>query len=246
VITGAFVEMACTSKACAPPPVGTGGSTPSASSASSPDEMYQRGLDLLHSGVERVTKLPPGPYSALDFYVNSGYLYMNRVLREGADVVKARPYFNPSMSPLLLAKATERHERDLDRAKRSLSNMDEAFEQASVVTDGPVLVHRGISDYRSIDEVLEQYVPGAVVSDKGFVSTSLSEWYSSSFASADSAPTSVRIHVTIPTGVKVLAGSIVESELILNRGTQMRVVGIRNRRRVNDMDTVDIDLEVIP
>lgn len=98
-----------------------------------------------------------------------------------------------------------------------VAGMDDAFKEGSVSLNGRTL-YRGISNQK----VVEGLKVGATYTDKGFSSTSLDKDMSLKFSGKKGA----LIEITPKTQTKGLQGEPNENEVILNRGTGIKVTSI--------------------
>lgn len=215
------LEFACRDKSCAPPPVGTGGSNPSGAgraatalealrmSKESRDALRDRVLDEYPSLFRN--QMPDGLYddyaaaNQLIAYTGIEYQTINRYLRDDDD------YANSEKVQL----------------------MDRAFRNHSVELTEPVTVYRGMRMEHHKDNPYEPEA-GYTLEDKAFMSTSARLWEAFQFAGGKSSDmtsgmtsTSVVVQIKVPAGTRVLGGEMDEKELILNRGTKVRVTGVR-------------------
>lgn len=137
------LAFACKDKSCAPPPVGTGGST--GGKSVHPDTAAFRAADKVR--VESLSKVEAmsdaDARSALAFYTGSAYIEVNGQLRGTIGV-------DESVTNLI-------------------DEIDRAFESAAVTTTEPIVVHRSVE---MNDELRSVLTPGTEFTDKGFVSTS--------------------------------------------------------------------------
>lgn len=137
-----------------------------------------------------------------------------------------------------------------DKAKSDVKYMDSVFEKSSVATETAGTVYRGvITESKKVSDSWESKLKvGSIVTDKGFVSTSESVETAHSFSRNDYF-VGVLYEIKIPAKTKILGGSESESEVILNRGTQMKVTNVTVRERelyVGQPWLVKVELEVIP
>ena len=88
----------------------------------------------------------------------------------------------------------------------------------------PVTVYRGIQAFRNspqMVEMVESLQPGAVLEDKGFMSTTPSESGTDLFRMGED---SVTIHIKLPAGIKVAYLKNTYDEILLPPGTRLRIV----------------------
>lgn len=232
MITGSFVELACTSKACAPPPVGVGGSKPSGSAprlkpagggeASTTTEAFTQSDDAIRS----LSETDAG--HAIRLYVEAYTQEAYAVINEGL-----RRYGKPTS-----ANAT------------AVKMMDTAFNKASVRLTEPATVHRGMvveADESAFDLEASMFRKGKVVTDKAYVSTSIEPGTAEAFTRTGMDPgyeglVPVYVTVHLPKGTRVLAGSWNEHELILDRGRKMRITDTS----VNEDGVLEVEMQVLP
>lgn len=128
----------------------------------------------------------------------------------------------------------------------AVAEMDRAFDAAAVTLSAPVTVTRGavfgnegetVAQTRA--SVLRAFAPGAEFRDHAFVSTTYDPEVSNTFSRGYGVRTLFEIGV--PAGSRVLAGSRMESELILNRGSTFRVRSVSERE--DGTVVVSMDLE---
>lgn len=200
---------ACKSKACAPPPVGTGGSDTGAGSPSPVGytEMYtafdgaMRGLS---TGDRRSI------HSAVMYYTdtdNYHYEDINSILRG------------------------EREYDDGGPEMLAIEGMDLAFSNgvAPSLPHDTVLYRGMLLDSKS--KVLAAMKPGAEFTDKAFVSTSASEEATEPFRKTELSSRNrveVLLRIKAPKGTRVIPGVDDEEELILDRGTEFRVKSVED------------------
>jgi hypothetical protein len=232
--TSSPVAFACLSKACAPPPVGTGGSRPGAGSASSPTRAVRLGVRTMNREIRRLEKaqrrLGNGEslsdddqraldaLDAVDHYTKQGFETVNTGLRRGDDLSGS--------------------------VGRTVKDMDEAFDRFGVTLTERSVLHRGMSG-----PPLEEsgFVVGAEITDKGFMSASSEEGMAKFFGGLQRGRgrrTEYRMRVSVPGGTRVLVGNPLEDELILPRGSRFVVRGVSENRDKGGRSffTVDVDL----
>lgn len=229
----AALVAACNSKACAPPPFGTGGSLrkkgghiplspenekrlsdATAATASQADRALSAMWDEGSRGVQQAG-------DALDAYTGNGYKQTNAFLRDNEPPAR-RPGHVMSDSEMV---------QDEDLA--AVHGMDEAFRRASVpmVDDG--VVYRG-----AIAGAGGMPIPyaGMRLHDDAFVSTSTMMSNARDFTTVG-AGRRVLMQLIIPKGTHVLAGVGYENELILDRGSSFHVLSVEHDVQSN-MTTV--------
>lgn len=203
MITGKFVELACTDKSCAPPPVGTGGSKPRRPASES----------ARSASLARWNKLDRADRAALSAYIGSFYIEINSALRGQYGM----------------------HES----VQQLVDEMDRAFKGASVMLSDSATVYRTA---RLTPELEEQLTVGSTFVDKAFVSTSTTP-----YGTLQIAESPAMFRIALPKKTRVLAGSIDEKELILNRGSRFRVVN-KSEEPGDFANTTRVvyDLELVP
>lgn len=127
-----------------------------------------------------------------------------------------------------------------------VTEMDTAFEEAGVKLKDSIMVSRGAvfgNEGDTIKDTAEWiktlFRVGAEFTDHGYTSTTYDDEVSKTFATGYGV--SVRFKMRLAAGVRVLAGSSSESELILNRGTLMRVTSINEHDDGSFTIEVDVD-----
>lgn len=136
-------------------------------------------------------KLPDAQHRALQMYQGYGYGPMNRLLRHG----KATPDDRP-LPPLELKRART---VEMDAA-RAVRGVDKALETAPPL-ERPTTVYRGMG---MRDEMWDTLRPGAILHDKGYVSTSIDRAKGDEFArnGAFGGKHGVQISITVPKGTR--------------------------------------------
>jgi hypothetical protein len=230
--TSSLIVLACQSKSCAPPPVGTGGSSTSSSRSGMTvprrDDLDEQGVEAARvaAKVRAVNILKDKDASeALASYEKSGYKQINSGLRAGRDV--------PSVGPSNVAAYAS--DKSNDRFAL-VPHMDRAFRDMAVTLPAPAYLYRTVRLGNGAGGMIKfDTTPGTVITDKGFCSTSIAgQW-------GEIAMIGTLLRIKAPAGTKVLGGKASEGELILNRGTSMRVIGesvVRGQRV--------IDVEIVP
>jgi hypothetical protein len=207
--TSSLVVFECKSKACAPPPVGTGGSTGGGSHVK---DAIDRSRELMDSDPD-----PRSDASTVDYYVGEGALHINGMLR--------RP----------------RKGEGWPRIERMIGEMDSAFDKYGVQLSQDATVHRGMT-LGSMKEVRKAFREGRVVTDKGFVSTSVDPDQARRFARSTPKVVGVRLEIKLPKGTTILAGREDEQELILRRNSQFRVGSVREVSEPNINVVISLEL----
>lgn len=217
---------ACKDRSCAPPPVGTGGSKSSGAGRTG-DAVDAVRMSVRHRNDAEAALLQR---------------------REGGEVLTQAEDMD-----LAAVKAVDRYAdayySEINGALRNggthelVPLMDRAFENHSVELTEPIEVHRGIALPQRLGQ---PFGVGDVVEDKGFMSTTTGDTMASVFMSGrpDSTPTMMRIKV--PAGTRVLGGSWYESELILNRGTKVRITSVQGRENKYGRQSLYVEAEVVP
>jgi hypothetical protein len=163
--------------------------------------------------------------SVLKVYGVDGYLAMNLYLRKGR------------VDSTLLRYAGV---PDEGRLKQMVKRMKDAFAKGAHRLEEDLIVHR------ATDHPMKLKV-GSTFTDKGFVSTSLSDVVAGNVVSergGEAAPVMFRIR--LPKGTSVLPGNDWESELILAPDSTFRVVSASKERRPGSSKPVTIyELELV-
>lgn len=182
-----------------------------------------------------------------DYYKQYGYGFINDSLRgvkyEESDA-EHRDYLGVPKRP------------SQEQLAKHIEGMDKNFEYSAVACDKTMTLHRGMVDYDATktgsrgafesryatSEDLQgswvsQLKVGQVITDNGFASTSISKETATGFSSSDSF-VGVMFVIKAKKGTRVMAGAENESELILNRGTQMKV------KKVSAVNAGTHDIEV--
>jgi hypothetical protein len=125
-----------------------------------------------------------------------------------------------------------------------VSNLDAAIGSSSLSADTPL--HRGVQfkTAKEQQKFMAQLEPGAVVSDAGYMSTTLDESTASQFAGFGTRP-AVTFNINAPAGTNFLYLGDREHELLLPRGTKLRVLGVRPGVSVSKWDSWEVDVEVV-
>lgn len=218
---------ACGSKACAPPPVGTGGSVPGAGGAppAKPEELSSAEWSQIKSAPGSADR-----NSAVSVYTQAGFLAINGHLR-GAPFDPRKIRIAHLMSS---AVGVDDVRKKYDAEVAMIPHIDAAFRNGSHALSRDTLLFRGAS-FPSVDHL----VPGAVLKDDGFMSTTTSRDTAVGFTDGKGMP--VTYSITVPKGTRVLAGDMSENEVVLNRGTSLRVTRVRTS---NDGYTM-VEAEVV-
>lgn len=214
---------ACKSKACAPPPVGTGGSASAAE-----DGDFAMDKDFI------AARLKLGKSMAVDSYCEMGFVAINSYLRGDTPEQREallRQSLNSPDDPLEKLHDTW----GWDTAVSLIPQIDEAFKSMSHALSRDTMLYRGV-EMTDISE----FKPGAVFTDKGFMSTTAMANVASGFTKYGRGGRKVVFHITAPKGTKVIPGTRGEREWILNRGTSMRVTKVTDSK--NDHVVVHAEL----
>lgn len=150
--------------------------------------------------------LTPAQDKAMRFYQSPGFALMNGQLR-GLDKknIKADVSFNDA---------------DLARARQASKDLTAAIRKAPPLTQ-PMTVYRGFSA-----DQFGNLKPGDTFTDKGFVSTSLTNDVGSVGKAAKPATAEIRL----PKGAKAAAGS--SREMVLPPGTKFKILSAGSKRGV--------------
>lgn len=203
---------ACTSKACAPPPVGTGGSAPAGGSRRSTS--VTAALKESREQWKALRETDPKAADALLDYMGDGFEAYNSILRGTATEYQRKVGTGP------------------------LVDLQRAFDKASVLLPSEATLYRGmgveldmakLGTYDAAVRAIEsQFAVGTEFTEKGFTSTSTSVTTANKFsvkgmmASKRRFPT--RVIIKAPKGTRVLAGQPMEQEVVLAPNTKYRVV----------------------
>lgn len=182
---------------------------------------------------EYIRKLGYDGRNGIETYTGSGYTYMNSYLRGNTD--SAYDMFASNMS--------EDEEPDYDyfddQINSAIAELDSAFEGNGAILQNDVLVYRGIdSDSGILEEVIDGGT-GTIISDSGFISTSIDDSVAKKFAGA----TGTLLKIVARKGTRALyplaanMGQSDENEVIINRDSKMRVISI-DKEKVKMASTV--------
>jgi hypothetical protein len=160
----------------------------------------------------------------MDYYEGAGFKFVNGSLRGmtfDEFVAHPRNEWNVKRTGI------ESVRRQWDETGKNVELMDQAFRSAHRLSRDTVL-YRGMSIPNDPNGLLGQLRDGAVVTDKGFVSTSANrDWaggFTESHITHPLGTVPVVFEIVAPKGTRVVAGSIYEQEAVLNRGTSLRIV----------------------
>ncbi|RCG31977.1 hypothetical protein DQ384_05390 [Sphaerisporangium album] len=200
-------DSSAAERTAAPPRRGSassGGSKAGARAARAAPVKDKRWLDA-HYGEWR-NSLSPTQDKAMRFYQSPGFALVNgqlRGLKKGE--IKADVSFTDA---------------DLERARKASTALKSAIKKAPPLVE-PMTVYRGFGANQFGD--LE---PGQVLSDKGFVSTSITP----DVGAVGKATKQATAEITLPEGTKAAAGSA--RELVLPPGSKFRVLDVSDRSGV--------------
>lgn len=192
---------ACNSKSCAPPPVGSGGSTPGGSFEG---EVMSSG-SVFETGRRAWSKMTPDEDKARRSYINTGYQKTNQFMRG----------VSGSNTAAIRAKV-EAMRAVFDRCAAPLPG-------PAVLYRGAVMSHELVSQYK-VGAVVKDKAFVSTSCEKS--STSAFHWTVNAERSQEYGLHSVLMRIKAPAGTKVLAGHPDERELILNADTPMRVTAV--------------------
>lgn len=209
--TRSSAVFACAAKACAPPPVGKGGSLGTGSAAAKAAAKEKVRATIKGSGLgaflagesRRIKESDPALAKVIGSYINQGYFVMNRLLRDP----KGR------IDPVMLGQAGARDRAELQRMVKTMRG---GF-------DNPPRLKASATLFRGINTWVNLKV-GSTISDKGFVSTSLSEDAAKAVSGGDNKSWTL-FRITAGKGTAYLPGKVDEEELILAPRSRFRVLG---------------------
>jgi hypothetical protein len=184
---------------------GTSGAAGHTAAAGAYSDLSDAAAAAMHAAF--YPQLSPAEAAAFRGYGHNDYVKINRLLRTGR--AKEDSWFSGGAYAEAITKTF-------------IHPMDTAFTRASRIPHATIL-HRGFSSHELEQALKNPHAKGMVFSDKGFVSTSR-RW-----ASAFSGRIHLRIHV--PAGTKAVAmehfGYGFEKEILLNRGSRFKVMGVK-------------------
>lgn len=242
------VVLACKSKACAPPPVGTGGSKPSGKSGG--QSMKVR---------KRMSPWPGVSADVYDAWSESHRKRRNAMMSESVDMRLAattvEQYTTDGSHRINRALRNESLDEMNPMIAGDVADMKRAFSRLGVKLPEDATVYRGMTMYNEldVDDVMSMFAPGSEFTDKAFVSTSTSKRVADGFAATKSLASKdpekqrqavgvgVRMRIKVPKGTKVLAGARQEQEFILNAGTKFVVKSVKQPTP----SFVTVELEVV-
>lgn len=192
--------------------------------ASSAEDAYAKSVELQKS-------LPKEEADALEGYTSGDYVRINDHLRD---------YDRPSS--LMWDKMFPK--MSVDEIESKVEALDKTFEKTSVACSEPVEVFRGMALAKG--SWASKLQAGDVIEDRGLVSTSHSKKQAQSFSSPSPSDEQIIFTIKLPKGTKMMAGDGAESELILKRGTKMRVSKVDTWKQGTSDDLgYNIELEVV-
>ena len=114
-----------------------------------------------------------------------------------------------------------------DHAKSDIKltdNMLSAFNTVAVASKRAIRTFRAT---RILDTKLNDLKPGSLITDRGFLSTSMSRYQAEDFTKpADGVKSPVLFILDVPKGTKMMGGSEIERELILGPGSTVKIDSI--------------------
>lgn len=149
------------------------------------------------------TKLTAAQEKGLRFYQSPGFALMNGQLR--------------GLDPEELKSAVHASDSDLARAKTATNGLKAAIKAAPPLGED-LTVFRGFSA-----DQFGELTAGQVITDKGFVSTSLTD----DAGAVGKAERKATAEITLPAGTKAAAGST--RELVLPAGSSFRIIDVTTR-----------------
>jgi SPP1 gp7 family putative phage head morphogenesis protein len=183
---------------------GSSVSTPSESEPSSSAPLVGSVRDIAFT--TSMENLDADEFSTLEDYVDAGYERIN-------DFLRGKPI----------------DEKEVPMTERDVKNMDSVFQKMSAELSREDFVFRGMSLEERKGKMGDSWVAklkvGDVLEDKGFVSTSQERTTAETFAK-NGTFTSVIFRITLPKGTRAMAGNTNEEEIILQRGSKMKVVKV--------------------
>ena len=188
-----------------------------------------------------LSNLPLNAREGIISYTASGYSWINSFLRGNQD------HAYDSLQQYLGRNESGEFDEDSDllqsymddRIHDDTKNLDKAFTGSGAVLQEDILTYRGITEDSGIlEEVLEGGV-GTIIEDSGFVSTSIDSDVGHKFGAGE-----IVFKILARKGTRAIfpvAGNLgvqEEKELILNRGTKMRIISI-DKKNVKNPDYRD-------
>ncbi len=163
-----------------------------------PDEMQRWSEQNFRPWIKSWSRQEAGAFNG---YRSHHYEPINNYLRFGADEVD---------------------ERDLtvEAVRRQIDLMDAAFARTSVPED--------VIAYRGLDMDVEGIIPGNVIIDGGYVSTTLDPRIAARFAFATQGRQPVWMEIEVPKGTRAgTIGNHQERELLIARGSEYEVLSVK-------------------
>lgn len=201
---------ACTAKSCAPPPVGTGGSVSRRPPVKSPgmlSGLYTKSQQSLQAGHDHGSDEERAIVSSVSSYFSWDHHQINGLLR---------------------GHWVGGHSKETIEA--TIKNIDTAFEKFGVTLPSKGVVYRGVALNGDMMSMIGKLRPGAVIHDSAFVSTAMSMKPAMSFTGRGRLGVPASQHtvmkITLPKGTRVLAGMLLEEELILRRGSKFKITNV--------------------
>jgi hypothetical protein len=160
--------------------------------------------------------------SAVNDYQNESYRNVNRILR-GQEVT-----------------GFGNKEKIREEANKTIAGVDKAFTKAPRLKE-TTKVLRGVNE-KDVASILSAKNPvGKTLTDKAYVSTTLRKggYY---------LDRKVVMEITVPKGTKVLqprGGNRREREVLLNRGTKLKVTGVEKRQHVTQGEQIVLKMTVV-
>lgn len=229
--SSSVIVFACKSKACAPPPVGTGGSAPAGAAPSEPVNKtpVSTAPKVLGMSTDDWAAAKLSRTSVMDEYAANAYKFINSSLR-GMSVDEFM--VSPSAQWIAKVEGPTRIRQIWERNNDLIGWMDKAFRSAHRLSRD-TLLYRGMVIPNDQNGLIGQLKEGAVLTDRGFMSTSTYPDTAVGFTSRDQAAKDrgdvpVIFEIVAPKGTKVIAGEVLEKEAVLNRGTSLRIVSVSN------------------
>jgi len=164
------------------------------------------------------------------------------------DIIKKKPYERRTDEENHIVQAHSSytgsgyHPINTGLRERSLSSgyalhvkgLDKSFDVIGTTNSAPMMVQRGVKS--GLGNKLRALKPGTTITEDGFMSTTTSTYTAKNFAGLDYGGTGgVLMHINVPKGKKMIAGTESEKELIFPRGTQLKFIG-RNENGVHEFD----------
>lgn len=194
--------------------------------------------ESLFSGSQELQKsLPYDEKRVIEHYTTEGYELMNSYLRSG------KSSKDDGIEDIERFRRTKREEQ--------ITLLDNVFEKTAVTCKRDMYLHRGMTLNVTKKEIDSSWVgqlkQGDVLTDKAFVSSSKEKGTAGTFATSGFSA-GVIFTIKVPKGTRAMAGLDSESELILNRGTKMKVVEVRKIERLTGdfKHNVEVEMEIVP